>query len=94
MTLENKRVCISWNCTNDEGDDYKKRQTQDDHSNLLSIFILTFFCATLVIQGKSIVLGLRIKIRKPLKDKLLLQGLSSGHFTSGKYPHSHTSLFC
>jgi hypothetical protein len=30
--------------------------------------------------------------RKPLKDELLLQGLSSGNLTVIKNPHSNTSL--
>jgi hypothetical protein len=33
-----------------------------------------------------------LKIKKPLKDELLLQGLSRGNFTTVEDPHSHTSF--
>jgi hypothetical protein len=34
----------------------------------------------------------RAEMRRPLKDKLLLQGLSRGNFNSEEGPHSYTSF--
>jgi hypothetical protein len=43
-------------------------------------------------QARNIPISLAEKMRKPLKDKLLLKGLKRGSLKSLN-PHSHTSIF-